>query len=245
MSLRMPAEHGAWRILLVPFACSAVLAGELNLPLLLAGVCAVSFFLWHGSVEAHGGWNSFLEPAHLLLGSAGFSTALLLVVFYRRYSLVWIGLAAVVLYLFQRRLVSTPQVTWKEKRSLAAELVGVVLLTLAAPAAWIAALGWLDTAGLQLWLLNLLFFLDGVLYVKYRVRGVAAHRNFSGLGERFAFAWPVLLYHLMVLAFLACSVLLEVLPLAVILAFLPGALRAHNPSFSPWPKISDPSPGLE
>jgi len=111
---------------------------------------------------------------------------------------------------------------------LAAELVGVGLLSLAGPVAWISARGRLDATGIKVWLLNLLFFLGGVLYVKYRVRSVLAHRAFRRLGERLAFAWPVFLYHFLLLAFLACWTVIDSISAAVVLAFLPGALRANS-----------------
>lgn len=226
MSLRMPAEHGAWGILLAPFICAAALAGAWNWPLLLAAVCAVSFFLLRGSMEAHGEWKALVQPAHLVLAFLGSVTACLLIFFYQRYQFMGTGLAAAGLYLLQRCLAQSPREARKEKRSLAAELIGVLLLTLAAPAAWISALGHLDATGARVWLLNLLFFLGGVLYVKYRVRGVAAHRTFHHLGERFAFAWPVVVYHFLVLAFLTSWILLESFPLTVILAFIPAVSRA-------------------
>ena len=227
-SLRMPAEHGAWGILLVPFACAATLAGAWNWPLLLAALCAVSLFVLRGSVEAQGGGKALFQPAHLVLGCVGLVAASLLIFLYQRYQLILAGLAAVALYLLQRRRAQPGNKTRREKRSLAAELIGVVLLTLAAPAAWIAALGRLDAAGAQVWLLNLWFFLGGVLYVKYRVRGVAAHRTFRHLGEKLVFAWPVVLYHFLLLAFLTCLIFLESFPLAVLLAFVPAILCANG-----------------
>ena len=106
--------------------------------------------------------------------------------------------------------------------------MGVALLTLTAPAAWIAARGALDTAGVKVWLLNVLFFPGGVLYVKYRVRGLLAHRPFCSARERLSFAWPVFLCHLLLVAFLAGWVVLDLQPAAVMLAFVPGILRANG-----------------
>jgi len=102
----------------------------------------------------------------------------------------------------------------------------VVVLSHAAPAAWIAVRGHLDRTGAELWALNLLFFWGGVLYVKYRVRGLQTHRAFDGLRERVAFAWPVFLYHVALAAFLAAWVLAESQSVMLIVAFLPGILRA-------------------
>src|SRR3970040_1376773 len=130
--LRMPAEHGAWGILLVPFFCAAAIAGNWNLPLLLCAVCLLSLFLLRGSMEVHraGGarWSVAFAPVHVALAAVagGTSAALMLA-----------GLAAAVLYVVQRALVAGHTSAHGEKRNLAAELVGVALLTLTAPVAWI------------------------------------------------------------------------------------------------------------
>ena len=79
---------------------------------------------------------------------------------------------------------------------------------------------------LLLWLLNVLFFLGGVIYVKYRVRGLLAHRAFRGPAERAAFAWPVLAYHLLLPLFLAALIAASSASLLVLVAFTPAILRA-------------------
>lgn len=246
-SFQMPIEHGAWGILLVPYSCAAAVAARWNTPLALTGMCALSLFLLRGSLEAQvahaqpsqigkARWSHLLAPSHLLLAAAAGTSGFLLIFFYRRGELVWIGLVAAALYLLQRRLAHLHEQYPKEKRSLPAELAGAVLLTLTAPAAWIAARGSLfehppgrvagDGTGVKVWLLNLLFFFGGVLYVKYRVRGLLVHRSFATVGERLLFAWPVFLYHFLLAAFLVCWTLLDALSAAVIVAFAPGILRA-------------------
>lgn len=237
----MPEEHGAWGILLVPLLCAATVAASWNAPLLLSVVCALALFLLRGSLEVQAPgsrWEALVAPVHLLLAALGSGAAALLVFFYQRYQLLWLGLVAAMLYGIQRWLLAKHEQDRTEKRSLPAELVGVVLLTLTAPAAWIAArgslfdrqpsLGWSHQAGVKLWLLNLFFFLGGILYVKYRVRGLLVRRKFGGIGERLAFAWPLFLYHLMLIAFLAGGVIYNSLPAAVLLAFAPGIVRANR-----------------
>lgn len=230
MSLRMPAEHGAWGIIAVPFLCASAAAANpcapWLIPVTLAAVCVLGVFLLRGSLESYGEWRALFQPAHLGLALLIAVAGALLVFYFERYLLLALGAAGLVLYMLQRLLVRThPRET--EKRSLAAELVGVVLLTMSAPAATIAVLGRLDALGWQVWLLNVLFFLGGVLYVKYRVRGVLAHRTFATLPERFRFAWPVFVYHLLLVLLLASAVLLESLPAMVLVAFTPAVLRAH------------------
>ncbi len=238
-TLRMPAEHGAWGILLVPFFCAAAVAGSWNASLLFAGACVFGLFLLRASLKpwisskqiedrGAGGWRSTLRPAHYALVAATGAAAGLLVFVYHRYQFIWIGLAALLLYLFRQLLIRPRRDPGREQRSLAAELVGVGLLTLTAPIAWIAARGVLEPSGVRVWLLNLLFFCGGVVYVKYRVRGLLAHRHFRSAGERLAFAWPVFVYHLLLAAFLAYGVILGRQPATILLAFIPGILRANG-----------------
>jgi hypothetical protein len=132
----------------------------------------------------------------------------------------------IILYGLQSWLVARHSEQRTEKRSLPAEAVGVALLSLAAPAAWISARERMDPTGAQVWLLNLAFFLGGVLYVKYRVRGLQAHREFTGGRARLAFAWPVIVYHLLLVLFLAAWIWVEPRSVAMLLAFSPGILRA-------------------
>ncbi|MCL6481331.1 MAG: YwiC-like family protein [Firmicutes bacterium] len=224
--LRMPAEHGAWGILLVPYLTAVLMLGTTNLSVLLVLVAAVALFLVRGSADSHGTWRVLTDPRHLLLFSIGVLAGGWLVLAERRHVLLVLLAAVGTLYLLQKALAQHPDREIHEKRSLAAELVGVVLLTLVVPATWVAARGELDRSGLQLWLLNLLFFAGGVIYVKYRVRGLLAHRPFQSWAERVRFAWPVLTYHLLLVAFLIAASARDALPTLTVLAFMPGMLRA-------------------
>jgi hypothetical protein len=244
----MPAEHGAWGILLVPLVTSAALAHPAGAPWTAAGLvvtCTLSLFILRGSVEAHGTWRALLSPAHLALLAVSAATGLALILLPGRTLLLALALTALLLFLLHgwllrrhhARNTGVPPVLRPlhpsglqpavEKRSLAAELLGVALLSLGAPAAWIAERGALDAHGAQVWLLNLLFFTGGVLYVKYRVRGVLAHRPFERWQERCAFAWPVCAYHLLLALFLASWMWWQAQPVALLLAFVPGIFRAH------------------
>lgn len=219
-----PTEKGSWGILLVPFACAAILGGSANWLLALLLVSMTALFLWRGSCEARG-WSTWRQRPHLLLLVAATHTGVPLLL--RRPRLAWLACGAAILYAIQLWITAHHREgDRKEKRSLTAELVGVTLLTCGAPAAWIVARGSLDGQGVGVWLANLLFFVGGVLYVKYRVRGILAHRAFGHWTERLAFAWPVLGYYLMLIAFLIALIPMRSLPAAVLLAFLPGCLRA-------------------
>lgn len=228
MSIRMPAEHGAWGMLAVPYVCAAAVANQSNAPVALCGLVALGLFVLRGSVQVQGGWRALRQPEHLALGGVTLALAGALVMAYGRYQLFLVAVAGAALYAVQEALARRHNESRTEKRSLGAELIGVVLLSLAAPAAWIAARGRMEWSGAQIWGLSVLFFLGGVLYVKYRVRGLLTHRKFEGWRERLEFSWPVILYHLLLLAFLASSIFLHSLSAIVLLAFTPGILRANG-----------------
>ncbi|MBI3664080.1 MAG: YwiC-like family protein [Acidobacteria bacterium] len=224
----MPAEHGAWGMLIVPYLSAAAVAGEWNVPVVVCGALALGLFVLRGSADQQGGCAALSKPEHVALASVTLALAAALVFVFGRYQLISVAVAGVALYAVQEAVVRAHNESRTEKRSLPAEIVGVVLLSLAAPAAWISARGRLDATGVQVWALNVLFFLGGVLYVKYRVRGLLAHREFGGWRERLAFAWPVFIYYFVLLAFLAASIFLRELSAAVLFAFTPGILRANG-----------------
>ena len=183
-------------------------------------------FLLRGSAEKQGGWKSLGTPSHLFLAAIAVGAFGSVLLAYNRRGLIPLGVAAAGLHALQILLVRGHARNGQEKRSLSAEIVGTTLLSLAAPAAWVAARGRWEALALEIWLLNLAFFLGGVLYVKYRVRGLLAHEDFAELERRAAFAWPVLVYHLLLVAFLAAAAILDSLSGMVVVAFVPGALRA-------------------
>ena len=226
MTIRMPAEHGAWGILLVPLVSSALVAGGGWLAFALLLACTLGIFILRGSLDQASCAAALLDRDHLVLAAVAFAAGLALLVGFERWLLLAIALLGAALFAVHAHLLRAHQQNGAEKRSLTAELCGVLLLTLSAPAAWIAQRGSLDAQGALLWLLNVLFFLGGVIYVKYRVRGLLAHRAFRGPAERAAFAWPVLAYHLLLPLFLAALIAASSASLLVLVAFTPAILRA-------------------
>lgn len=228
MTIRMPAEHGAWGILLVPLISSALVAGGNWVTLLLVTVCALGLFILRGSYEQSQCTRDLLSLDHALLALVTLLAGSGLVFAYHRTQLVLLGGLGAILYGIHAWLVARHEQNGVEKRSLTAELAGALLLTFSAPAAWIAQRATLDAEGGKIWLLNFLFFAGGVLYVKYRVRGLLAHRAFRNLRERAAFAWPVLVYHLLLALFLMVLIVSDSISALALAAFAPGILRASS-----------------
>lgn len=178
----MPREHGAWGILLIPFATAVGVAGVWNLPvaLLLAGI--LCFYVARTSFLK----QNFRWTAILLAGSAGCTLPLLFV-----WKLWWLAAFGII---------AAPLAFRKIERSVAMQLLAVAGLTLTAPAAWYAATGKLDY---RLLLLNVLYFAGGVFYVKMHIAtaiqrtgsklrfGAATLAYYSALAVVAAWWWPV------------------------------------------------------
>ena len=168
--LRIPKEHGAWAMLYTPFAAGLAVSRSFSwaLPLLLAAVTCL--FIGRDSLLAWGRARSRGEPSGPALRETAFMLGLALAcgivaaLVWRLPGLLWMGLTALLLL-----GVNFSQVVRREHRALEAEILGVVGLTLTAPAAYYAARGRWDAAALWLWLLSALCFASSIFYVRLRV----------------------------------------------------------------------------
>lgn len=175
----MPREHGAWGILLIPFATAVGVAGVWNLPLALLLVSILCFYVARTSyLKSNTRWT------FMLLAASGAATLPLLLV----WKLWWLAAFGVV---------ATPLAFRKTERSVPMQLLAVAGLTLTAPAAWYVATGQLDC---RLWLLNALYFAGGVFYVKMHIATAIARRPaqraatliyYGALAIVAAWWWPV------------------------------------------------------
>lgn len=170
----MPREHGAWGILLIPFATAVGVAGIWNLPVTLLLVSILCFYIARTSFLK----QNFRWTVILLAGSAAAALPLLVV-----WKLWWLTAFGAV---------AAPLAFRKTERNLAMQLLAVAGLTLTAPAAWYAATGKLDC---RLWLLNGLYFAGGVFYVKMHIASAIERKPDGRL--------PVLLYYGALLGVLA------------------------------------------
>lgn len=173
-SLLLPAEHGSWSWLLVPFLLGVAVAGQLTLATLFVLVGGLSFFLtrqpataWLRARQGKGrrsdgplaaGWTLGLTLLGIL------SLAGLLALGHRELLLLAAPLALVMgaylLVALQKRA---------QLRSLGMEIAGAAGLAVMAPAAYAAGTGAVDRTAWLLWLLAGLMNALGVLYVRRRI----------------------------------------------------------------------------
>ena len=170
--MKLPREHGAWGILLIPFATAAGIAGVFNAPVALLLASVLCFYLARTSfLKGDYRWMAGLLAVSLIAAAP-------VVLVWHRWWLVAFG-AGVAPVAFRRA-----------DRGVTLQLAAVAGLTLTAPVTWYVATGSLGWVAWQLWLLNALYFAGRVLYVNMHI-AAATQRGTS----RLRLGAPTLVYH--------------------------------------------------
>jgi hypothetical protein len=204
----MPREHGAWGILLIPFATAVGIAGTWNLPVALLLVSVMCFYVARTSfLKQDTTWTLVL-----LAGSAVCLAPLLGV--WRLWWLAALGAAA------------APLAFRKTGRGVAAQLIAVAGLTLTAPAAWYVATGNLDRHAWLLWGLNFLYFAGGVFYVKMHVAAAIRRKRFETAAEKIRWGATNLVFYGGLALCVVGLALAHLIPWLATLAFAPVVVRA-------------------
>jgi hypothetical protein len=195
----VPREHGAWGILLVPFATAAGVAGvfDVKLALLLASVL-LFMFARASFLAKRWGWAA-------LLAGASAAGAAPLVIIWKLWWLATFGAMGAAVAVRPTR------------RESLAQLAAVGGMTLTAPAAWYTATGALDATAWWLWCWNALYFVGGWLYVRMRIAPVALRKQRRG---------PVIGFFCGLLLFVLALAWANVFSYGLLLAFTPAVTRA-------------------
>jgi hypothetical protein len=218
----MPAEHGSWSWLLVPYFVGLLVAGQWNVTawLVLSGGLAGFLMRQPATVamraRAGRGRKADGGPATawtLLLGAIVLASlaGLLLV---DRLDLLWLLLPLALVLVFY--LLASRQ-RQASVRSLSMELAGAVGLATSAPAAYIAATGHLTDTAWVLWALMAAQNGLGVMYVRLRIadtRGRAVKRR------------PMVWVHGLLLLAAAIAAILAIIPWPAVIPFAAFLARA-------------------
>jgi hypothetical protein len=231
----IPAEHGAWAMLLGPFAVGLGLARKLDLVVLWALLGVLLVFLARQPmiilVKALSGRRSREDarPALVWLmiyGSLALIPAALLIASDRA-AMFWLVLPALPALVWQLWLV-----TRRAERQMTVELAGSGALALAAPAAYLAATGRFDVAALSAWLLCWFQSAAAIVYVYMRLE----QRRMSAIptrSQQWTMGRRAVLYHAFNLAASLTLSAAHVLPPLVPLAFAAMLAEAVRGTFRP------------
>jgi len=229
--LILPKEHGSWAMLLVPWAVGCGVARRFGAGEIVFLGALLAAFLAHTQAMHRARLRLMLRPdsaalartSRLGLGFAALAMlgTLPLVVFRARPALLLFAALALTL-----AVVSPCLVRARRDRALPGQFLAAVALPLAAPAAYYVARGALDAVALGLWLLNALFFLSAVLYVRLKIEA-RARKTAGWLPlEHLRLAGPTLALDAAILVGVAAAISVSGLPRLVALAFLPMAIQA-------------------
>ncbi len=173
-ALLMPAEHGAWSWLLVPFLVGAVIAPAWSWSSALVLIGGLSLFLVRQPAIAwlriRQGRGRQSDESVALFWTVLFALAALLsllgLLAARQTALLWLAppvLAILALY------VAVSQINRAQVRNLWMELAGAAGLAIMAPAAFLAGGGQLAPLGWLLWLLLAIQNCLGAHYIRQRI----------------------------------------------------------------------------
>jgi hypothetical protein len=130
--------------------------------------------------------------------------------------LIWLGMIAGVAFAAQILLKKMGRPT-----RMAAEVVGALVLTSTAPAAYCVATGRLDSRAWVLWLVNWLFAADQIHFVWVRIRGARA----AGWSQKFTVGWSFLAGQILLGGLLALAYHFKWLPELTLIAIAPILFR--------------------
>lgn len=225
--IAIPKQHGAWSILIASFILGASLGGKFGIESILLLVVVLSVFLGRLTASEYFKLSASLAARQNLFVPLGglafflavsFSGATLLVIKYRRWFLIPLGIASFAITALSLELA-------KKGRDLTfvGEITNILGLSLVAPAAEYIGRGIYSLRTFGLWLLCFFFFAGSVFRVRYLNRKcIEAQGVFF---ERLKAGTPSLIFH--IAAFLITFGLARnnILPSLAPLALAPINLR--------------------
>ncbi len=217
----LPKEHGAWGLLTGSFFSVVAITGKLNGSMLLFLLAVVLFYfsrhiflhLLHAklSFSAWLPFFTFAAAGWLLLCAAA------------RLADYWLILPlSLVMALFL--LAEIILIRAKKQRSFLAQSIGTVGLTSVAPFTFILFYGEITRFAAFLWLINILFFGSGILYVRYQIARMK--QNYINNTEFHHFRAGVICYHFLLLVILLFVALSYNNYAGLLIAFAPAVLQA-------------------
>ncbi len=173
-ALILPAEHGSWAWLLVPFGVGTAVARTVNLPIVLTLLAALALFLLRQPTTVwlrarRGKARRADAPLALtwmgVLGVTAVACTWLLLSWGHLY-LLWLGLPLLLIFAFY---LAAARYGRASLRSLGMEVSGAAALALTAPAAYLTGGGAAWPTAVGLWLLLAAQNVLGALYVRVRI----------------------------------------------------------------------------
>ncbi len=220
----IPREHGAWAMLYTPFLVTCLVVNRWEMRIAFLAIALTSLFFAHEPLlilagMKRGGRTDERSGYALgwLFGYTGIAAvaAAPLIFHHGLWLLAPFGMAAVASLSVHAWMIYA-----RSERSFAAELMSILGLTSVAAVTDYVIQGTFDRRALLLWLLNALYFISSIFYVKMLVS------RFSRKGDARALVWLCGTYHGILLIIVGMFAWLQWMPAMVVLAFVPIVIRA-------------------
>ncbi|MEW6457249.1 MAG: YwiC-like family protein [Acidobacteriota bacterium] len=231
----IPKEHGAWGMLYVPFFSSFLLLKYIKIEYILFFFLISLLFLSKEpliaimrleklkNIKSKNFYDAiyFLVFYFLLISFLSF----LLIFIYGLKLLIYFGIVAFFLLIVYIYFVSK-----KKERTFMGEIFAITGLSLSAPAGYYSLTSSIDLKAIILWIINGIFFISSIFYVKLRVSFFI--RNEEKIRKSKTLC---LIYHLFLFLFIVSLIVSNKISYFVFFAFLPVIVRGI------WPLIFEPS----
>lgn len=227
----LPKEHGAWAMLILPYTVGVAVGGGLTGRTLVGFLGMLLLFLSRQplfmSLKGRRSGRDSLRvikkrfgPSVILMAGGGMLLYLWLSVRHGLFGLLVLGFIAAIIFSFHTFLALN-----RKERTSQAEILGVSLLTLSAPAGFIISRGGIAKEAFVLWILHALYFSGSVFYVKMRKKAVLLRREMR-FPKNINLAKECLAYVLMLILILSILFFAGYVPVMILLAFVP--MVAHT-----------------
>jgi hypothetical protein len=226
-ALILPREHGAWGLLLVPMITGAGVAfrqASHIFPLILLSTAALALFWLRTPVESLLGTSAMraetvaeartVKSVVILLGAIAAVTLAMLLWAGRNADLWPLGGAVAAAFAGQALLK-------KLRARMLSEMVGIIGLTAAAPAAYYVITGHFNATAWMLWLANILFAGDQVHYVQLRIHTAKV----EGFRKKLSRGWAFAVGQALMTTILTLACLSRLMPALTSIAFAPLLFR--------------------
>jgi hypothetical protein len=228
-ALIVPREHGAWGLLLVPMITGAGVAfRECShiFPLILLSTAALALFwlrtpveslLGTSAIRAQAAQERFEVSVVIVILAKIALVALIALLWAGRNPYLWLlGAVAALAFLGQALLKKLGR-----RARIVSEMVGIIGLTAAAPAAYYVITGNFNLTAWMLWLSNILFAGDQIHYVQLRIHTA----RLKGFRAKLGRGWRFALGQGLMTAVLTLACMSRLMPVLVSLAFAPLLFR--------------------
>lgn len=229
-----PKEHGSWAILLIPFIIGAKVGGGLEIKTLLFLISVLAIFLayqpstmiaksklWKSNEKLKDAINSlfiFLPPAII--------PSIVLLFYFKLYGLLVFGAIGIIAFLIQLYLAKL-----NLDKTPGGQLFSMSMLVLTAPSAYYVQTGKFDALMVQLYLLNLIFFGSGIIYVRMKISAIATKKEKFTLNEKLFIGRYNIAYHILILFLLGVLFFKGSIGFLIIVGFLPVVIHSIMGTF--------------